>query len=126
MNTIKKEWAAWLITLAPAIYLAITWDNIPDQVPLHYNFKGEADRMGSKAELAVALAQDLGQAHLGGARNQEDRAARRLFQGPPARRERLCVQRIDLVQGGQARPGGQRRGIALQFADNRPVIFCNR
>lgn len=52
MNTIKKEWAAWLITLAPAIYLAITWDNIPDQVPLHYNFKGEADRMGSKAELA--------------------------------------------------------------------------
>jgi len=45
-----------LIASAPLIYLAITWNNIPGQVALHFNAKLEPDRMGDKSELwLVAL-----------------------------------------------------------------------
>ena len=41
----------WLFIVAPAIYLAVVWNTIPDTVPLHANLKGEVDRYGSKNEL---------------------------------------------------------------------------
>ena len=41
----------WLFILAPAAYLAIVWDTIPDTIALHANLKGEVDRYGSKNEL---------------------------------------------------------------------------
>ncbi|HEV8285593.1 MAG TPA: SdpI family protein [Chitinophagaceae bacterium] len=41
----------WLFIIAPAAYLAIVWNTIPDTVPLHANLKGVVDRYGSKNEL---------------------------------------------------------------------------
>lgn len=35
------------------IYLWISWGDIPDQIPGHYNAMGEVDRVGSKTELFV-------------------------------------------------------------------------
>ena len=41
----------WLLLAAPAIYLAIAWNSIPETVPLHYTLKGDIDRYGNKSEL---------------------------------------------------------------------------
>ena len=35
------------------VFLAISWANIPDQVPGHYNASGEVDRWGTKYELFI-------------------------------------------------------------------------
>ena len=43
----------WLFILAPAIYLAIIWNTVPETVPLHANLKGEVDRYGSKNALII-------------------------------------------------------------------------
>ena len=40
-----------IIALIPALYLAMIWNILPDKVPLHWNYKGEIDRWGSKTEL---------------------------------------------------------------------------
>ena len=41
----------WLFIIAPATYLAIVWNTVPNTVPLHANLKGVVDRYGSKNEL---------------------------------------------------------------------------
>ena len=43
--------AVWPILAAPAVYLALVWNNIPPQVALHFDWSGKADRFGSKNEL---------------------------------------------------------------------------
>lgn len=48
-NIISK--LVWLIIIAPAIYLAIIWNQIPDTVAMHYDLQGNPDRFGSKREL---------------------------------------------------------------------------
>ena len=50
MDKILKR-IIWLFIIAPAVYLAIVWNTIPDTVPMHANLKGEVDRYGSKNEL---------------------------------------------------------------------------
>ena len=35
------------------VWLIVTWDNIPDEVPMHFNAGGEIDRMGDKVEIIV-------------------------------------------------------------------------
>jgi uncharacterized membrane protein len=40
-----------LIALLPLAYLAIIWSSVPDKVALHFNYKMEPDRIGSKTEL---------------------------------------------------------------------------
>lgn len=45
----------WLFVLAPAIYLAFRWNNLPEKVPMHYDLKGNIDRYGNKNELLVML-----------------------------------------------------------------------
>jgi uncharacterized membrane protein len=56
----KKElWYETLIvaiTLAPFIWLAAIWNTMPEQVPVHFNYKGEPDRFNSKKELIFILA----------------------------------------------------------------------
>ena len=39
-----------LITI-PALYLWKVWSELPEQVPVHYNLSGQADRYGDKSEL---------------------------------------------------------------------------
>jgi uncharacterized membrane protein len=43
------------IILLPAIYLAFVWNTLPEEVPMHFNAKGEVDRYGSKDELIGVL-----------------------------------------------------------------------
>jgi uncharacterized membrane protein len=60
-NQIKKEInmdkflkrIIWLFIIAPAVYLAIVWNTVPDTVPLHANLRGEVDLFGSKNELII-------------------------------------------------------------------------
>lgn len=39
--------------VAGIIYLITVWNQLPDQVPAHYNAAGEVDRWGSKWELVI-------------------------------------------------------------------------
>lgn len=48
---LKKELAIIIIVLLPFIYLAIIWNSLPNQVPTHWNFKGEIDAYGNKLTL---------------------------------------------------------------------------
>jgi len=48
---LKKELPLIIITLIPSVYLAIIWNRLPDQVPMHWNLNGEIDRYGNKTEL---------------------------------------------------------------------------
>jgi uncharacterized membrane protein len=48
---LKKEWALLVILVIPFIIIAFYWDVLPDQIPLHWNFKGEANRWGPKSSI---------------------------------------------------------------------------
>ncbi|WP_299819502.1 SdpI family protein [uncultured Pontibacter sp.] len=55
------ETLIWGLALIPLIYLFINWQALPDRVPIHFNYKGEADDWGSKNFLAgVVLVVTLG------------------------------------------------------------------
>lgn len=45
----------WLFILAPAIYLGIVWNALPETIAMHFNLKGDIDRYGSKNELATMV-----------------------------------------------------------------------
>ncbi|WGF92619.1 alpha/beta fold hydrolase [Aequorivita marisscotiae] len=47
----KKELPLLLLSLLPAVYLAIVWQNLPSQVPLQWGLDGTINRYGSKMEL---------------------------------------------------------------------------
>lgn len=50
---LKKELPLIGIVLLPFLYLMYVWNQLPEQVPLHYNLKGEVDRYGDKSELVM-------------------------------------------------------------------------
>lgn len=50
---LKKELPIVGIVLLPFVYLAYIWNQLPQEVPLHYNIKGEIDRYGDKSELVL-------------------------------------------------------------------------
>tara|TARA_R110002012_G_scaffold79823_6_gene202729 strand:+ start:6007 stop:6648 length:642 start_codon:yes stop_codon:yes gene_type:complete len=50
---LKKELPLIGIVLLPFLYLAYVWNQLPAQVPLHYNIKGEVDRYGDKSEIIL-------------------------------------------------------------------------
>lgn len=43
------------IILVPVVYLILIWGDLPEEVPMHWNAKGEIDRYGSKDELIGLL-----------------------------------------------------------------------
>ena len=43
----------WLFILAPAVYLAVIWNTIPDTIAMHFNLKGNIDRFANKNELII-------------------------------------------------------------------------
>lgn len=45
----------WLIILAPAIYLAVLWKQIPEKVPMHFDIKGNVDSYGTKQNLLILV-----------------------------------------------------------------------
>ncbi|MDF2381195.1 SdpI family protein [Nostoc ellipsosporum NOK] len=51
----KKEVWLWLIMAVPIAYLLMIWKQLPDTVPIHWNYSGEADGWGPKAMLWLLL-----------------------------------------------------------------------
>jgi len=52
MNIILRR-LIWLIMLLPLIYLAVTWNRIPQSVPMHFDIKGNVDQYGTKKDLLI-------------------------------------------------------------------------
>jgi uncharacterized membrane protein len=54
MKSIRKK-IVWLIIAAPAVYLAIIWNKLPETIAIHFDLKGNPDRFGNKKELLVMV-----------------------------------------------------------------------
>jgi len=54
MNKLLKI-LVWPIMMVPPVYLVMVWDKLPQQVALHFDLKGNADRFGSKNELLTTV-----------------------------------------------------------------------
>src|ERR1035437_5396037 len=48
MKTLKNDWLIWIILILPFAFIAIYWNNFPDRMPTHFNFKGEPDDYSGK------------------------------------------------------------------------------
>ena len=54
MKNTKILWTLSLIVIGISFaMIGIHWNDVPDQVPMHFNLQGEADRYGSKSELFI-------------------------------------------------------------------------
>ena len=42
-----------LALVGMVVFIAVSWGQLPDQIPAHYNFAGEIDRWGSKNEFLL-------------------------------------------------------------------------
>ena len=49
------KWLVWPIALVPGIYLAATWNSLPEKVAIHFDLKGTPDRYGNKSELLIMV-----------------------------------------------------------------------
>ena len=49
------EFLILTIIVIPVIYLLAIWAELPEEVPMHWNAKGQIDRYGSKNELVGLL-----------------------------------------------------------------------
>lgn len=54
-ETIKKEWFVLPLLIAPFVASYFLWDQLPDQVPTHFNLSGEADDWGPKWINAIMI-----------------------------------------------------------------------
>lgn len=45
----------FLALLGSTVFLLVSWSQIPDQIPTHYNFAGEADGYGGKGSLIFMM-----------------------------------------------------------------------
>ena len=56
---LKKNWKILMITsiliLLPMLAGIIIWDHLPDQVPIHWNLRGDIDDWGSKSFLVFGM-----------------------------------------------------------------------
>lgn len=52
-TNLKTEWPLLLLVAVPFAYLGAIWNDLPEQVPLHWNLQGEVDRWGSRSELWI-------------------------------------------------------------------------
>lgn len=50
-----QQLAFWGLALCPLAYLFARWNTLPSKVPVHFNIKGEVDRVGNKTELLWLL-----------------------------------------------------------------------
>lgn len=47
------EFVGWLLIVALCIFTGLSYNSLPDTIPIHYNFSGEADGFGSKATIFI-------------------------------------------------------------------------
>jgi uncharacterized membrane protein len=45
---IKRELPLWIIMILPMVYMAIVWNKLPEQLPMHWNIEGNIDSYGPK------------------------------------------------------------------------------
>ena len=45
---IKKEWLQLLILIAPFAMIAFVWDQMPERIPIHWDYHGHANGYGGK------------------------------------------------------------------------------
>lgn len=48
MNRIKSDWLIMLAIVLPFIFVAVYWDQFPDQIPTHFDFSGHPDDYSDK------------------------------------------------------------------------------
>ncbi len=48
-----KSRIIWIFVAISLIIAAVAFNILPDEIPAHYNFEGEVDRMGSKSETFI-------------------------------------------------------------------------
>lgn len=48
LETLKKEWFILVILIVPFFVSSYFWNDLPDEVPTHFNMRGEADDWGPK------------------------------------------------------------------------------
>jgi uncharacterized membrane protein len=53
MNKYLKEFLLWALIALPYFYLATIWNQLPEQVPIHFNLKGVANNWSSKTVLLI-------------------------------------------------------------------------
>ena len=49
MNWFKSNWLVITLMIVPVLITLAVWDRIPDEVPVHWNIKGEVDNYEPKA-----------------------------------------------------------------------------
>lgn len=55
MEKLKKEIPFIAVAVLPFVYLAYIWNELPKEVPMHWNVSGKIDRWGDKSELLVMI-----------------------------------------------------------------------
>lgn len=55
-KSLLLEVLIWLAAVAPLVYLGISWNQLPEMVPTHFNVSGEADGFSTKTGLLGILA----------------------------------------------------------------------
>jgi uncharacterized membrane protein len=50
---LRREIMLWAVLLAPMTYLTLVWNQLPEQVPIHWNTAGEIDGWASKHSLPL-------------------------------------------------------------------------
>ncbi len=45
----------WPVAVAPLLYLAAEWSNLPERIAIHFDLEGKPDRYGNKTELLVMV-----------------------------------------------------------------------
>lgn len=49
LPTLKNEWYILIILLLPYLLIPFIWNEVPDQIPIHWNLEGEVDNYGDKS-----------------------------------------------------------------------------
>ncbi len=61
MNSKNIYWTLALVVIILSLgMIGVHWSDLPDQVPMHFNLQGEADRYGSKSELFLFPSMSIG------------------------------------------------------------------
>lgn len=55
MVQLKRDWPTLLILLAGFLLATLAYPNLPDKMPMHWNFEGEIDRYSSRIVGALAI-----------------------------------------------------------------------
>lgn len=48
METLKKDWAIWLMLIIPFAFIAVYWDQFPEMIPTHFGMNGQPDDYSGK------------------------------------------------------------------------------